>query len=265
MTGITDPMICWFSGTCFPEKQVTTKQSDVVIFPDFSGETMNLESTEAELSKKETLRRSLSVRDWIAMTIVLLLALSFSQMISGCGRVVVDVGKSHPAVGRKLIHLSLAPLTGGDEAVDLKAVDLKGLSGKVALVNYWGVWCPPCRQEFPHLQKLEQELAADEDFRFLSVSCGYGKEEDLDQLRDQTARFLDSMGANFPTYHDPGMESRTALVIGAGLRGFGYPTTVLLDKGGFIRAIWTGYTPGYETEMTEMARDLLAGSADDAG
>ena len=27
-------------------------------------------------------------------------------------------------------------------------------SGRVTLVNFWGTWCPPCRQEIPDLEKL---------------------------------------------------------------------------------------------------------------
>ncbi len=40
--------------------------------------------------------------------------------------------------------------------------------------------------------------------------------------------------------------------------GFGYPTTVLLDGSGIIRAVWIGYIPGSEREMEQVISKLLA-------
>lgn len=43
--------------------------------------------------------------------------------------------------------------------VDLKGINtsstnLKNLRGKVLFLNFWGTWCPPCRTEWPTIQKL---------------------------------------------------------------------------------------------------------------
>lgn len=43
--------------------------------------------------------------------------------------------------------------------IDLKGINtsstnLKNLRGKVLFLNFWGTWCPPCRQEWPTIQKL---------------------------------------------------------------------------------------------------------------
>jgi hypothetical protein len=40
--------------------------------------------------------------------------------------------------------------------------------------------------------------------------------------------------------------------------GFGYPTTVLLDRAGIIRALWIGYESGYENQMEQLVSQLLA-------
>ena len=37
----------------------------------------------------------------------------------------------------------------------------------------------------------------------------------------------------------------------------GYPTTLLLDRRGVIRAVWVGYRPGLETEMERHISMLL--------
>jgi len=43
--------------------------------------------------------------------------------------------------------------------IDLKGINtsstnLKNLRGKVLFLNFWGTWCPPCRTEWPTIQKL---------------------------------------------------------------------------------------------------------------
>ena len=37
---------------------------------------------------------------------------------------------------------------------DDKPLDLKDLKGKVVVLDFWGVWCPPCRAAMPKLKQL---------------------------------------------------------------------------------------------------------------
>jgi thiol-disulfide isomerase/thioredoxin len=50
-----------------------------------------------------------------------------------------------------------------------KAVRLTTL-GKPVLVNFWGTWCPPCRQEMPEMQKLYDKYK--DQVEFVGVSMG---------------------------------------------------------------------------------------------
>jgi thiol-disulfide isomerase/thioredoxin len=142
-----------------------------------------------------------------------------------------------------LTKLELTPLTGSAGPVTL--ADLKG---RVALVNFWGTWCPPCRQEFPHIVELERSFRDAPDFKLLAVSVGNG--EAPQELRANTLEFLKHTGAeNFVTYTDPDSVTMAAVSDALHSGGFVFPTTIVVDREGIIRALWRGYRPGVEGEM----------------
>jgi len=153
-------------------------------------------------------------------------------------------GGKHPAVGRPVPDFSLVGLTGG--ATEVKSSDLQE---KVALINFWGVWCPPCRIELPHIAALRRDFQPRDDFRLLAVSCEGGNET-LAQLREQTRQYLSSKKLDLPTYADPDGSARQAVGMALGELDIpGYPTTVLLDRDGIVRGVWVGYESGTELDM----------------
>jgi len=150
-------------------------------------------------------------------------------------------------VGKSVPKISLVSLDTKDETLTF--------SGKITLLNFWGTWCPPCRQELPGLARLASRLTDEPRFQLIAVSCGGGKRDDLDQLRSETEIFLASARIALSPWADPTGATRLRFTEAFGFRA--YPTTYLIGPDQKILAIWTGYSPSMETEIAQsVARSL---------
>ncbi len=114
----------------------------------------------------------------------------------------------------KALPLRPAPalaLPGLDGAV----VELTQLRGKVVLVNFWAVWCPPCRKEMPSMTRLMEKFAG-RPFSILGVNEGESPEE--------IRAFLTQVPVNFPILLDREGESLKSWKV------FAFPTSYVVDK-----------------------------------
>ncbi len=100
-------------------------------------------------------------------------------------------------------------------------------SGKVTLVNFWGTWCPPCRQEVPDLQRLHEHYAA-QGVELVGVALS--EKEGADGLRAWCQ-------TNKLTYPQALAEDSVTEAYGDVHE---VPITVLIDKRGRIRSRWQG-------------------------
>lgn len=99
--------------------------------------------------------------------------------------------------------------------------------GKVTVLNFWAVWCAPCRKEMPSLDALEQALGG-EDFAVLPIATGRNTLPAIEKL------YADTGVTSLPIYTDlPQALSREMGV-------FGLPVTVILDRDGQEIARMTG-------------------------
>ncbi len=126
------------------------------------------------------------------------------------------------------------------DAPDLELVNLHGehvsldsFLGKIALVNLWATWCPPCEAEMPILESYYQDYLGS-GFIFIGVNDG--------EPRDMILSFINQFNLSFPVWLDEEFEFEKA---------FGtvsMPSSYVIDREGVVRLMWIGAIRRQELE-----------------
>lgn len=104
------------------------------------------------------------------------------------------------------------------KGINIPDTNLKSLKGnKLIFLNFWGTWCPPCREEWPTIQKLYDGKKNKVDFVLIAMQ---------DQEAD-VRKFLEKYNYSVPVYIAQSPISNNVLPKV-------FPTTFLLDKNGRI-------------------------------
>lgn len=149
--------------------------------------------------------------------------------------------------------LDVVPLAGGAQPLALA-----DLAGKTVLVNFWGTWCPPCREEFPYIAALEKQYRDRSDFKLLSISATGFVPEDIADLKQETEKFLSRGQFDVPVYADPLSATRRNLP--EGVDSGVYPMTILIDRTGKIVGAWEGFYPAEFDQIKLQVAGLIAQS-----
>jgi peroxiredoxin len=112
--------------------------------------------------------------------------------------------------------------------LDGREFDSGELDGGVAVLNFWGSWCAPCRVESPEFQQVYAEVR-DQGVQFLGVNV-----KDNAQL---ARAFEDGFGIEFPSLDDPRGEVALAF---RDYPANAIPSTIVLDAQGRVAAVYTG-------------------------
>lgn len=135
--------------------------------------------------------------------------------------------KSHSASDYKRIELRM-----GGEAPEFEFTDfnnkkrkLSEFRGKYLLIDFWGMWCPACRQELPYLRTAYQRFQA-RGFEILGMNT------DTPDIVSQIKLQLEKNGMTWP-------QAKRDSIIGTirNLRVHSYPTTFLIGPDGKILSL----------------------------
>ena len=114
----------------------------------------------------------------------------------------------------------------GSEAPDFTLADTQGrpvhlqdLRGKVVVVDFWATWCPPCREQMPHLQQIHQQFS-DKGVVVLGIDVGEDGPLVSQFARASAYTFTLLLGS------EPGVTELYFVD--------GFPTTLVVDRQGKI-------------------------------
>lgn len=134
------------------------------------------------------------------------------------------VGSSYASTVFKVGSRPVAPAVSG-KTVTGGRLSLASYRGDVVVVNFWGSWCTPCRDEAPALGTLAAKLSPD-GVRFVGI--------DIRDEPDSAQAFMNSFRIGYPSISDPG--DLIALEFRATDPPAAIPSTIVIDRSGRIAA-----------------------------
>lgn len=99
------------------------------------------------------------------------------------------------------------------------STQLSDLRGKIVVLNFWATWCPPCVEETPSLNRLQQWLSSRG-----GIVLGISEDEEPAAY----ASFLTQHEVQFPTWRDP------SLAVAKSYGTTVFPETYVIDQRGRI-------------------------------
>lgn len=126
------------------------------------------------------------------------------------------------------------------DAADDGELRLYDHAGSPVVINFWASWCPPCRQESPHFQRLWQRHR-DRGILFIGV--------DIQDTEEDAQAYIQEFGLTFPNVRD----ADGAVSIDYGV--IGLPVTFFISADGVVEGRWVGAIS--EADLEEWILTLL--------
>ena len=151
-----------------------------------------------------------------------------------------------------LIILSTISVVQAQDKIDFSTELLSGkeikfselYSNGVTLVNFWALWCKPCRVEMKALKELYEKYS-DQGFQILGIN------QDSPRSVAKVESYIASHEVKYNIALDPNKELFDMF------NGQVVPLTMLYDKSGKVVYQNTGYLPGDEFKLEEAIKKAL--------
>ncbi len=158
----------------------------------------------------------------------------------------IDIGNR---VGNRCLATDLAYVSGYGNGT----LNINDLRGKVVVLNFWGAWCAPCKQELPYFNQVASEYSTD-DVVVITIHTSWNGDETPSSY----------ISNNYPNSNmlfvvDSKLSGSEADAYYTALGGKGsYPMTLVLDERGVITEKVSG---SMEYEELKAAVDEVLGEA----
>jgi thiol-disulfide isomerase/thioredoxin len=130
-----------------------------------------------------------------------------------------------------------------------KTARLSDFGGKVVVLDFYATWCPPCREEIPHLVALNERYAK-QGLQIVGLNVG----GDDDRL--QVPSFAKEYGIKYQL-GDPDPQMTDVFFADDDT----IPQTFVFDKRGRLLQRFIGYRPTMPDELESLVKNALADDA----
>ena len=154
----------------------------------------------------------------------ILILIFFLGYISSCSFIPLSISDANKASDFNLMIYRL------DEEQYVSQINLNDYRGSTVIVNFWAIWCMPCRREMPILQDISHELK-DRGLVVIGINSGLEKDPDNEEI----VEFLNYLNIDYPVGYgdsESKIEQNYSIV--------GLPSTFIIDREGNIRYRWLG-------------------------
>jgi thiol-disulfide isomerase/thioredoxin len=141
------------------------------------------------------------------------------------------------------------------EDLEGNMVKLSDLKGKIVFLNFWATWCPPCREEMPHMQAFYDKYK-DKDIVVLAVNPNQVENQGINdgaKAEKKAREYVEKQGFTFPVLLDRD-DSAWAVYQQRGI-----PANYVIDTEGTVKYLKPGAFASVE-EMEAFAEAVRAGA-----
>ena len=206
---------------------------------------------------------SFGVRRVAAVAVVFaLLALGAACDLDGASKKRAEAASSNAGAKPPQTNLPMPPITSSHGAgaataprgawtqPDGRRAGLEDLRGQVVVLDFWATYCPPCRDEIPHLVRLQKQFGPK---GLKVVGLNVGGEEDRPKVPD----FVKQYGIQYQLA-DPDDDTVQLFLAD----NDAIPQTFVLDRRGRLVRHFVGYDGEVASELEAAVTGALAEKAD---
>jgi thiol-disulfide isomerase/thioredoxin len=133
------------------------------------------------------------------------------------------------------------------KTIDGRTLDVAGFKGKVVVINVWGSWCGPCREEAKYFSKVSQAYEG-KGVQFVGINT-------RDTSTTPAVAFEKEHGISYPSLYDPTGKLMLRFKKGT-LNPQLIPSTLVIDKDGKVAA--RALEALDDTSLLKMLKPVLA-------